>query len=163
VSALAIVYRNAAPVTVGVSAGNIAVSYTTGRVTFVPDVTRTISAITKASPGKITTSANHGFSTGDKIYLDSIGGMTELNDTVVTITVVDADEFTIGVNTSSYTTFTTGGNAKKGPQPADALTWAGPFDVPVRFVSDWFRAVAETARHAEWPDIELLEILTGDE
>lgn len=152
------VYRNASPVTVGAGAGEIAIDYTTGIVTFVPDITKVISAITQANPGKITTTTAHGLSNGWLVYLSGIGGMTQLNGQTVTVTVVDADEFTIGVNTTSYGAYTSGGSVTKGPQAADALTWAGTFDVPVRFESDWFRAISTTARHGDWPDIELIEI-----
>lgn len=59
----------------------------------------TISAITKANPGVLTTSA-HGLSVGDIIYIHSIVGMTELNsrffkvNTVpltTTLTLIDLD------------------------------------------------------------------------
>lgn len=74
---------------------------------------KTITGITKANPGVIT-AASHGFSTGDQVYLSDIGGMTELNNRRVTITVLSANTFSIGVNTSSYTTYTSGGTASKG-------------------------------------------------
>lgn len=151
-------YRNAVPITIGAAPGNISVDYTQGLVTFVPDAIASISAITQANPGKITTTAAHGFSNGNLVYLSGIGGMTSLNDTVVTVTVVDADEFTIGVNTSALPAYTSGGTASKGPQAADALTWAGQFDVPVRFKSDWFRAIAEARNSGTWPSIELIEV-----
>jgi uncharacterized protein (TIGR02217 family) len=161
ISALATIYRNASPVTVGVSAGNVAVDYATGIATFVPDSTKTITAITQANPGVVTATA-HGFSNGNLIYIDSVAGMTQVNGVVFTIAGVTANTFQLGVNTTSYTAYSSGGNAKKGPQAADALTWAGTFHVPVRLESDWFRAVANTARHGDWPDIELLEILIAE-
>jgi hypothetical protein len=67
-----------------------------------------LTGITEADPG-IITSNGHGLTTGDKVYLDGIFGMVELNGTVVTVTVVDDDEFSIGVDTLSYTTYTAGG------------------------------------------------------
>lgn len=71
----------------------------------------TPSAITKANPCKITTSASHGYSTGDEVYITGVGGMTELNGRRFRITVVDADEFTLNdENSTSYTTFTSGGS-----------------------------------------------------
>lgn len=161
VSGSVTVYRNAAPVTVGAGAGQIAIDYTTGIVTFVPDSTKTITAITQANPGQVTATA-HGFSNGDLIYIDSVVGMTQVNGLVFTIAGVTADTFTIGVNTTSYTAYASGGNAKKGPQPADALTWAGEFDVPVRLDVDAMQASVRPAAGgrllATWDSIELVEL-----
>ena len=41
--------------------------------------TKNISAVTKASPGVIT-SNSHGYSNGDEVFIQSVVGMTELND-----------------------------------------------------------------------------------
>ena len=71
---------------------------------------KNISAVTKASPGSVT-SAAHGFTTGDEIAFFDVGGMTELEANGYTITVVDVDTFTIGVDSSAFTTFTSGGTA----------------------------------------------------
>lgn len=73
--------------------------------------TRTITAATKADPCEITTSASHGYTTGDTVYISGVGGMTELNGREFTITVVDADQFTLNdVDSSAYTTYTSGGS-----------------------------------------------------
>ena len=69
-----------------------------------------VSAATKANPGSITC-IGHGFSTGDEIGFLSVAGMTELNGNAHTITKVDADTFTVGIDTSGYTTYTSGGTA----------------------------------------------------
>ncbi len=69
-----------------------------------------VTAVTKANPGSVT-SADHGFSTGDEVHFHAVGGMTELNANGFTVTVVDANTYTIGVNTSSFTTYTSGGKA----------------------------------------------------
>jgi hypothetical protein len=67
-----------------------------------------ISAITKANPGQITCT-NHGLITGNTVGLSGINGMTQLNNQTVTVSVVDANNFTIGVNTSAYGTYTSSG------------------------------------------------------
>jgi uncharacterized protein (TIGR02217 family) len=93
---------------------------TTGIVTFVADSTKTVNAnstkaitgISQANPGNVLC-VGHGFSTGDKIKITSVGGMTQVNNLYFTVTVVDADNFTIGVNTSGYTAYTSGGSAIK--------------------------------------------------
>ncbi len=72
----------------------------------------TIAAVTKASPGSVNAPA-HGLATNDEIGIFGAGGMTELNGNGFTVTVTDDDNFTIGVNTSGFTTFTSGGNIRK--------------------------------------------------
>ncbi|MCP4881955.1 MAG: hypothetical protein GY905_15555 [Gammaproteobacteria bacterium] len=69
------------------------------------------SAITQANPGVVETAADHLFTTGDPIAFAGIGGMTELNGNVYTITVLTSDTFDIGVDTTAFTSFTTGGTA----------------------------------------------------
>lgn len=64
-----------------------------------------ITAISQASPG-VVTAPYHGLTTGDQVYLDGIEGMTELNERVFAATVLDADRFSIGVDTSGYSAFT---------------------------------------------------------
>lgn len=72
----------------------------------------TPTAITKANPGVVTLNA-HGFSNGERAYATGIGGMTELNNREFVVTVVDPNNFSIGVNTTGYGTFTSGGLFKK--------------------------------------------------
>ena len=77
---------------------------------------KTITAATKASPG-VLTSNSHGFSNGDEIFIASVGGMTELNgrnyrvanSTTNTFTLTDL--FGVAINTTSFTTYTSGGTA----------------------------------------------------
>jgi ubiquitin-activating enzyme E1-like protein len=68
-----------------------------------------ITAATQADPCQIT-SPNNGLSTGDTIYIYSVGGMTELNGNTYTVTVVDSSNFTIGIDSTSYTAYTSGGS-----------------------------------------------------
>lgn len=70
-----------------------------------------ITAITQANPGEVTTSSPHGLVTGRFVYIDSVAGMTEVNGNRFTVTVVDETKFTIGVNTTGYTAYSSGGEA----------------------------------------------------
>jgi len=109
---------------------------TTGIATLTALSSFAISGISQGNPGTVTTSSAHGFSNGDEIYIKSVVGMTEVNDTVFTISGVTATTFSIGVDTTSYTAYTSGGSAEKHVQSTDSLTWTGEFDVPVRFDVD---------------------------
>jgi len=116
----------------GSNYAGVTVDTTTGIATLPADSSKSITAITKANPGVIT-ATGHGFSTSNKLYLAGIGGMTQLNGQVVTITVINANSYSIGLDTTNYTTYTSGGTAAKYAQGADVVTWSGEFDVPVRF------------------------------
>lgn len=67
-----------------------------------------VTAITKANPGSVSAPA-HGLSTGQVVKFASVGGMTQLNGNAYPVTVVDANTFTIGTDTSGFTTYTSGG------------------------------------------------------
>jgi hypothetical protein len=68
---------------------------------------KTITAITKASPG-VVTSETHGYTTGDVVYLDILG-MYQLNEKVVRVTVLTVDTYELeGVDTTLFDTFTSG-------------------------------------------------------
>lgn len=65
---------------------------------------KTITGITKASPG-VVTSASHGYSNGDYIFIQS-QGMHQLNDKVVRVAGVTTDTFQLeGVDTTAFDTF----------------------------------------------------------
>lgn len=77
----------------------------------VPTLSGIITAILQPSNPTQITSPSHGLSTGDVILISNVGGMIELNDQTYTITVVDANTFTLdGVDDTSFTPYTSGGN-----------------------------------------------------
>ena len=72
----------------------------------------TITAITNDSPGSITATAHGIGSAGAVGLIKDVSGMTEVNNTWYTLTYVDANTVTIGVDTSDtddYTAYTSGG------------------------------------------------------
>lgn len=71
---------------------------------------KTITAITKAFRGELT-SAAHGLVKGDRIALASIAGMTELNGLTVGVVDVGTNTIVIDVDTRAMTTYTSGGTA----------------------------------------------------
>jgi len=75
------------------------------------EATATITGISKANPGVIT--ANHTFVDGDTPLLAGISGMTTLNGTSPTVTVIDSGSFSIGVDTSALSAWTSGGTATR--------------------------------------------------
>ncbi len=80
--------------------------------------TQSITAVTRANPGIITTSAAHGYVVGNLVYLGgTISGMTQLKtglykvDSVPTSTTFSLDDMNGGsaVNTSGFSAYTSGG------------------------------------------------------
>ena len=97
-----------------------------------PFLTASISGITKADPGVITTSAAHGLVNGEVVHLRSIAGMTELNgnsylvivlsDTTFSLTNIDDED----IDTTGYTTYTSGGSVfAADDQPAAVGLYGG--------------------------------------
>jgi len=85
-----------------------------------------ITNISTAGNGRVTTGAAHGFITGDSILLEDVTGMTEVNHTIVTVTLVDATNFDINVDTSGYTAYASGGVAiQDGNCPAAVGFYGG--------------------------------------
>ena len=80
-----------------------------------PVAQATISAITKANPGVITTTAAHGLLVNDPIFIIGVLGMTQINLTGLTVnTVPSTTTFTVAqagvpLDTSAFTVYTSGG------------------------------------------------------
>ena len=77
---------------------------------------KTITAATKGNPVVIT-SAGHGFTNGQKIYITNVSGMTQLNNKFYLVAGATANTFQLkttanaNVNGSSYSTYTSSGRA----------------------------------------------------
>lgn len=68
-----------------------------------------ITAITQANPGVVT--VLNGFSAGQLVTFSGVGGMIELNGNTYTITSAIGTQFTIDVDTSGFSAFTSDGVA----------------------------------------------------
>lgn len=72
-----------------------------------------ITGATQANPCQITIAA-HPYNTGDEVYIDSVGGMTQLNAQTYVLTKTGANTFTLdGVNSTGFTAYTAGGTAAR--------------------------------------------------
>ena len=73
-------------------------------------VSHTITNITQANPGVVTTDEPHGYLDGLYVRIDmmpkpSLFGMTQVSGQVYLITVLTADTFSLNANTSSFDAF----------------------------------------------------------
>lgn len=80
-------------------------------IDFLPNLgyVSTIEDISQGNPGVVTASS-HGLSTGAIVYLYGVIGMVEVNGGPYTCTVIDENSFSIGIDTTTYTAFTSGGS-----------------------------------------------------
>ena len=90
-----------------------------GNLSWTPKSTITayISAVTKANPGVVTTTEDNFFTEGTQITITNVGGMTQLNGNTYYVNVLTSNTFSLysdsglssPVDTSAYTTYTSGG------------------------------------------------------
>jgi hypothetical protein len=86
--------------------------------------TGTITGVTNANPG-VVTAPNHGLVSGQTVIINEVGGMTELNGNSYVIAVLSVNSFSIGINTTSFTAYTSGGSWFSSPYNGN--TTAFPF------------------------------------
>ena len=95
---------------------------------------KTITAITKANPGVIT-SNSHGYLTGDEILITSIVGMTELNNKNFLVVKIDANTFSltdkdgVAINTTNFTTYSSAGTMNRVFEITTPYLTAELFDI----------------------------------
>ena len=134
--------RDAATLVVGSSAGQIALNYDTGTVTFVADATEAPTSITVGAPTILNYSSGAGMvaalSVGQRIFLSGITGSaaTALNGLSHVIASKGASSLSISTSTTGLAV-TAPGTSYKYPQASEALTWTGSFYVPVHFTDDF--------------------------
>lgn len=82
------------------------------------EAAKTITAATKANPC-VVTSAAHGFSNGDDVFITGVVGMVELNGRTFRVKNVAANTFELtdyagnNINSTAYTTYSSGGTASR--------------------------------------------------
>jgi hypothetical protein len=75
---------------------------------------KAITGATQANPVALTVTG-HGLSTGTIAMITSVGGMTQINDKLFAITVVDANTITLqGTDGTAFSAYTTGGTLTYG-------------------------------------------------
>jgi hypothetical protein len=85
--------------------------------------TGSITNITNAT-NAVVTAPSHGLVSGTTVILNGVGGMTQVNGNAYIITVIDANDFSINVNSIPFGTYTSGGNWYSSPY--NGFTTAAP-------------------------------------
>ena len=68
-----------------------------------------ITGISEGDPGVVTVASTATLTTGDVVTLSGVVGMTEVNGNSYTVTVINGTTFSIGVDTTEFTTYVSGG------------------------------------------------------
>lgn len=105
---------------------------TTGRVTFAADKTVAITGISKAASAVITL-GTHAIVTGQSVQISGVSGMTQINGMRALVTSWDATTITVAINSTAFSTYTSGGVVHTRPQAGESVTAGFKFDFPVRF------------------------------
>jgi uncharacterized protein (TIGR02217 family) len=164
VSGQVAVQRNGGAVTVGAGAGQISIDSTTGLITFVADAQAAASSITVGATTTVVLASNPGtLIAGQLLYLSGVtgAGAALVNDrahTINSVTGTGPFTFVLATVTTGATITLGSGLGRRFPQAADALTWSGQFDVPVRFDIDQMAVSIEAFQLYTWGQIPLIEI-----
>lgn len=162
------VYRGGVLQTAGGGAGNYAVDLTTGTVTFVADVSSSASSIAAGSTTTVVLAANPGTLTaGQVLYLQNFGGsaagqllINNLGHTIQSVSGAGPFTFILTTNTLGATLLLGSGVGRHYAQASDTLSWAGEFDVPVRFDGDYASLAKESSGFFRGQGFSLIEIRT---
>jgi len=108
-------------------------STTTGQITFT-NLTKAITGITKASSAVITL-GTHTYNVNDSVYISGVSGMTQINGLRAFITAKDATTITVAINSTAFSTYTSGGNVNTAPQAGEIVYGGCEYDLMCRFNS----------------------------
>ena len=71
---------------------------------------KAITAITQAANAQVTAAA-HGLAVGQQVVIWGVSGMTQMNNVITVVaSVVDANNFTVPINSTSYSAYSSGGD-----------------------------------------------------
>lgn len=117
---------------VDVVTDGFSVDYATGVVTFT-DSTFAISAIALGANTTIT-AVGHTYHAGDSVALSGIVGTAELNGMRAQVLGVSGDDFTLDIDSTAFTAYTSGGDTHTAPLEAETVCAGCYFDLPVHFI-----------------------------
>jgi hypothetical protein len=112
------------------------VDSTTGLITMAANKSRSITAISKAADAVLDVGSNT-FAVGESVAITGVDGMTQINGKRALITAKPSStQITVAINSTAYSTWTSGGTVQTWPLDGEAVSGGCEFDVPCRFDSD---------------------------
>lgn len=110
----------------------------------ITNAAKNITNITQANPAVVTV-ASHGYSNGDDVWINSVGGMTEVNGRRFRIANVTTNTFELsGVDSTGYTAYTSGGTSADVYEIASPFTESMLYDLQFTQSADVMYIVQET-------------------
>ena len=110
----------------------------------ITNASKNITNITQANPAVVTV-ASHGYSNGDDVWINSVGGMTEINGRRFRIANVTTNTFELsGVDSTGYTAYTSGGTAADVYEISSPFTQSMLYDIQFTQSADVMYIVQET-------------------
>ena len=107
------------------------------------EANKTITAITKANPA-VLTATGHGYSNGDEVKIRNVVGMTEVNEKRFLVANKTTNTFELtnkdgtNINSTGFTTYTSGGIVNKVFEITTTYTTDELFDIKFEAVSNIF-------------------------
>ena len=132
------------------------VDTTTGVVTFNADVTGSITNITQASQAVVTSTA-HGLVVDDTVHIKNVSGMSEINTLRGTVVSKTANTFTLDINSSGFSAYTSGGTFHTLPQSGESVKAGYEYDLKVRFDQDELDIVLVSGTFQSIDSLNLIE------
>jgi uncharacterized protein (TIGR02217 family) len=105
----------------------------TGVVTMAANKTKAVTAITNASQAEVTLGASHGMVVGDSLHVSGVAGMTQINGRRGAVMSTTATTAVVGINSTGFSTYTSGGTVNTRPQTGEEVRGGCRFDIPCRF------------------------------
>lgn len=112
-----------------------AVDTTTGIITLPADGTAAITGISKAATARISLGALSGaINAGQSVYVSGVSGMTQINNLRALVIYVGTGYIDVAVNSTGFSTWTSGGVVHTRPQAGEQVTCGFEFDFPAAFI-----------------------------
>ena len=133
------------------------VDTTTGIITFAADKTFAVTEITKAE-NAVLTIGTHTIISGTHVHVSGVAGMTQINGQRAMVTGIGATTITVAIDSTAYSTYTSGGAIHTNPQSGEQVTCGFEFDTPVRF-NTTLPVGQDHFNYRSLDGIELIELL----
>lgn len=134
-----------------------AADVTNGRITLAANKSRAITAISKAASAVLDIGA-HTFVVGNSAVVSGVSGMTQINGIRALVTAISGTSITLAINSTAFSTYTSGGTVQTQPVAGESVTGGCEFDIPCAFDSA-FSVAALEAGYREIAGQRLVELL----
>ena len=136
------------------------VDSSTGKVTFATNKTASVSGAISKAASAVIPCTGHAFAVGESVHISGVVGMTQINGLRGVITAISAGvSITVSINSTAFSTWTSGGVLNTRPQSGEPVTAGCEFDLPCRFNSRIdIQHVSADMREAG--SIDIIELVT---